>query len=218
MRTHAEMQVTKRQPVVQEVSRNRDGNPSTVRFVDNRSEALQLQKLQGIATNGKQANPGKNLQRKISQQKKPVIQKNGLRYLGSEPETLEQQGLRHPTYTIETRGRPVLGSAGVVATHCYLVLLDEDRNVEDSLSFDPSNSVGSKDASPENTSRGSVVLGTNQSISVWKQLKSSYSSFASAAYNLRNHNCCHAVMAALVASNLPRAATGTRLTANAASM
>lgn len=113
------------------------------------------------------------------------------------------------------RARPVQGLAGKIATHCFLVLLNDKREVEDSLSFDPSNSIGSKDEDPTNTSRGKILVGSEQGIKKWNQLKSYYVSFASKPYALGSHNCCHAVMNALVGSSLPEASAGIGFARNA---
>jgi hypothetical protein len=112
-------------------------------------------------------------------------------------------------FSIQVRGRPVQGLGGAVATHCFLVLLDQNGEVVDSLSFDPSNSVGWQDADPQNDSRGSVEVEARCSLASWEGLAKVFKQGANRkVYVLGNHNCCHAVMEALVGTNLTNANAG----------
>lgn len=111
-------------------------------------------------------------------------------------------------FDIEVRGRPVKGYGSMVATHCFLALLVNDT-VVDTLSFDPSNSHGWQDADPDDHSRGKVVVQTNCEWETWSSLASAFKRYAGrSVYVLGNHNCCHVVMGALVATNLKDAKTG----------
>jgi len=107
------------------------------------------------------------------------------------------------TLTIAHRARPVggfWGLAGYAATHTFLVLLDSRGEVIDSLSFDPSNSVGSKDAAPENSTRGerAIISGNAEAMrGKWGTLRSRYEEFAKTPYRLGTHNCTHAAEYAL---------------------
>jgi len=113
-------------------------------------------------------------------------------------------------YDIQVRARPVQHPvAKYFATHCYLVLLDQSCEVVDSLSFDPSNSIGWCDADPGNHSRGSRVVHRNCEMPTWEDLSAEFKRHAvRKLYVLGNHNCCHAVMDALVATNLTDAREG----------
>jgi hypothetical protein len=112
------------------------------------------------------------------------------------------------SFDIVVRGRPVKGKAGKIATHCYLALKGGNIIV-DTLSFDPSNSIGWNDADPKNSERGEVVVARSCRMDDWSSLKRSFIDRATAqSYNLRTHNCCHAVMESLVCTNLERAGNG----------
>lgn len=111
-------------------------------------------------------------------------------------------------YKIVVRGRPVQGPVGVFATHTFLAIVDEVGKVIDSLSFDPSNSIGSADADPYNLSRGGIVVQRNATQKQWDQLKECYKMFARISYKLAGHNCCDAVKKALVSTNLEFASRG----------
>jgi|GEM_PF-2217115 len=99
-------------------------------------------------------------------------------------------------YDIVVRTRPVNGYGSILATHAFIVLLEGNR-VVDSLSFDPSNSIGLEDGSPDDDSRGSKVIGTNVTTSTWTELKEAFQRVAINTYNLGNNNCTHAVFGAL---------------------
>lgn len=112
-------------------------------------------------------------------------------------------------YNIAVRARPVNHPLGqFVATHCYLALLCPE-GVVDTLSFDPSNSIGWSDGDPENSSRGELVVERNCDEQAWQSLKDAFKRGANrGVYVLGHHNCCHAVMDALVATNLTNAKAG----------
>jgi hypothetical protein len=102
------------------------------------------------------------------------------------------------SFSIEVRCRPVQGVGGLVATHAFLVLLDAAGQVVDSLSFDPSNSVGWQDADPTNVSRGSAVVTAACDAAQWKELADAFKARAGRCpYALGTHNCCNAVIEAL---------------------
>jgi hypothetical protein len=113
-------------------------------------------------------------------------------------------------YDIVVRARPVGHPLGqYVATHCYLALLDPGDKVVDTLSFDPSNSVGWNDASPDDASLGTVVVERLCEISTWEELSEAFKRCATrTTYVLGHHNCCHAVMDALVSTSLSGARLG----------
>ncbi len=113
-------------------------------------------------------------------------------------------------YSIEVRGRPVqVALVGSLATHTYLVLLNQASEVCDSLSFDPSCSVGWNDSTPNDVSRGVQRVATGCTYEVWQELKGAYMAYARQhAYSLGSHNCCHAVMAGLSGSSCTDAALG----------
>jgi hypothetical protein len=112
-------------------------------------------------------------------------------------------------FKIAVRARPIKGMGGTVATHCYLALLDQNNKVVDTLSFDPSNSNGRNDADPTDYSRGSVIVEGDCNISTWKELASNFIKYADAKpYILANHNCCNAVMDALVSTSLTHSQVG----------
>lgn len=105
-------------------------------------------------------------------------------------------------YIIELRKRPVQGMLGMIATHEFLVKLDQEGNLIDSLSFDPSESDGLTDNDPYNKSRGSTLVSETATDDDWRQLREAYVSFARRQYNVNNHNCTHAVENALNATNM----------------
>jgi hypothetical protein len=113
-------------------------------------------------------------------------------------------------YDIVVRARPVKHPLGqYVATHCYLALLDAGDKIVDTLSFDPSNSVGWHDAEPDNASCGTVVVEKRCEMSTWDDLAKAFKRYAGKnPYVLGHHNCCHAVMDALVSTNLRGAKQG----------
>lgn len=116
-----------------------------------------------------------------------------------------------PTYTVEVRTRPVSGYADALASHAFIVLLDGVR-VIDSLSFDPSNSIGLEDARPDDDSRGSVILGREVKMDTWLELKDAFRRAARSVYSLGSYNCTHAVCAALIAGpNFPSILAGLEL-------
>lgn len=104
-------------------------------------------------------------------------------------------------YDIEVRTRPVMGYASFLATHAFIVLVEGDR-VVDSLSFDPSNSIGLEDKRPYDYSRGKVVIGTNVKTSTWTELKEAFQRAAINTYSLQYNNCTHAVVNALISGPL----------------
>jgi hypothetical protein len=130
-----------------------------------------------------------------------MFPENSLRRLKPEPNVL---------YSIEVRGRPVqVVLVGQVATHTYLVLLNQANEVCDSLSFDPSCSNGWNDSTPNDVSRGFQRVQTNCTYEVWKKLKEAYKVFANKhTYDLLSHNCCHAVMGGLSGSSCTYAMEG----------
>ncbi|MCP5107867.1 MAG: hypothetical protein GY950_31050 [bacterium] len=99
--------------------------------------------------------------------------------------------------TIVARGRPVSGIGGWVASHCYLALIDRYGEIRDSLSHDPSNSVGGRDGDPTNHSKGEIRVQSEATPKQWELLKKAFASATSAEYDLHNNNCCHAVFKAL---------------------
>lgn len=102
------------------------------------------------------------------------------------------------SFSIEVRCRPVQGAAGPAATHAFLALLDASGEVVDSLSFDPSNSVGWQDGDPSNVSRGSQVVTAACDAAQWKELAEVFKARAGRCpYALGAHNCCNAVIEAL---------------------
>lgn len=112
-------------------------------------------------------------------------------------------------FSIEVRARPIQGTGSTFATHCFLVLLNASGEVVDSLSFDPSNSIGWSDADPTNVERGSVVMTTDCEYETWSGLRDAFKRWANRSpYVLGHHNCCHVVMGALVSTNLPQAKLG----------
>ena len=121
-----------------------------------------------------------------------------------------KSGASDKLYVVKVRARPVSGMGGPVATHCFLVLVDLDDNVQDSLSFDPSNSVGSGDGNPTNKTRGEEVVGIvfGNDMTAWNVLKERYATFGQTEYSLHNHNCCHAAIYALSGSSLDGANQG----------
>ena len=131
----------------------------------------------------------------VQQSKSSTLRK---RSIGTRPEAIR--------YRIAVRGRPVQGPGGAFATHCYLVLLS-GTTVIDSLSFDPSNSVGWQDADPSNTQRGEQTVESNCDISRWERLAEAFQANVTQkkTYSLSTFNCCHAVMGGLVATNLEHA-------------
>jgi hypothetical protein len=130
----------------------------------------------------------------------------------------DQDGLRQRNtstvvrkFDIEVRTRPISGYGGAMATHAFIVLL-EGYTVVDSLSFDPSNSIGLEDGDPGNDSRGRAVVGTDVQMETWSELKDAFQRAANSPYDLRNHNCTHAVSIALTSGPwLPGAMDGVRL-------
>jgi len=113
-------------------------------------------------------------------------------------------------YSIEVRARPVqVALVGMVATHTYLVLLNQANEVCDSLSFDPSCSDGWNDSTPNDVSRGAQRVATDCAYEVWQDLKVAYKNYAQKhAYSLGSHNCCHAVMGGLSGSSCADASQG----------
>jgi hypothetical protein len=120
----------------------------------------------------------------------------------------KEEDMDRSQYQIEVRARPVGHPLGqFVATHCYLALVDPDKGqVMETLSFDPSNSNGWSDAKPTDQTLGSRLVHTilgKKNLFLWSDLAAAFKQRAGSPekYNLRTHNCCNAVMDALITCN-----------------
>ena len=114
-------------------------------------------------------------------------------------------GLQKNRYYVTVRLRPILTPGlSKFATHGYIAKIDNNNKIIETLSFDPSNSIGSEDAQPSDASWGEVMVGTDVSDEAWEDIKQRFLGFShsSRGYSLRKRNCCHAVMNTLANTGL----------------
>ena len=113
----------------------------------------------------------------------------------------ENKGLLMNTYYVTVRLRPVgMAALRYVAVHGYIAKKNQKGEILETLSFDPSNSVGISDAKPEDASWGEVMVGTNVTEAEWESISKFFTEFSQSdqGYNLRKRNCCHAVIQTLI--------------------